>query len=151
MNKKIKQYWKRNYKILLFQTAIFILCALLSSRVFLETFQGTTPKNIIDCMVTTLMIMAFVFNAFLFFTCGFKNQKILELLKIYSSSVCVIIVIFFYLIEKYGDNYKMDKPVDENFLLPYKFFWILTIFMIFYLIKITLAVFFDGKNDNNSA
>lgn len=95
MNKKIKQYWKRNYKILLFQTAIFILCALLSSRVFLETFQGTTPKNIIDCMVTTLMIMAFVFNAFLFFTCGFKNQKILELLKIYSSSVCVIIVIFF--------------------------------------------------------
>ncbi|HIC4041426.1 TPA: hypothetical protein ACW3WB_001655, partial [Campylobacter jejuni] len=143
MNKKIKQYWKRNYKILLFQTAIFILCALLSSRVFLETFQGTTPKNIIDCMVTTLMIMAFVFNAFLFFTCGFKNQKILELLKIYSSSVCVIIVIFFYLIEKYGDNYKMDKPVDENFLLPYKFFWILTIFMIFYLIKITLAVFFD--------
>lgn len=45
----------------------------------------------------------------------------------------------------------MDKPVDENFLLPYKFFWILTIFMIFYLIKITLAVFFDGKNDNNSA
>ncbi|EFP2059538.1 hypothetical protein HP551_001705 [Campylobacter jejuni] len=151
MNKKIKQYWKRNYKILLFQTAIFILCALLSSRVFLETFQGTTPKNIIDCMVTTLMIMAFVFNAFLFFTCGFKNQKILELLKIYSSSVCVIIVIFFYLIEKYGDNYKMDKHVDENFLLPYKFFWILTIFMIFYLIKITLAVFFDGKNDNNSA
>lgn len=149
MTGEIKQFLKRNYKKIFFQTTIFILCVLLSSCVFLKTFQGTTPKDIIDYVVTTLILMALIFCTSLFFTCELKNQKILELLKIYSSSVCVIIVMFFYFIEKYGKNYTMDKVVDENFLLPYKFFWILTIFVIFYLVKIVFVMIFYDKNDGN--
>ncbi|WP_176553563.1 hypothetical protein [Campylobacter helveticus] len=92
--------------------------------------------------------MAISFSLFLFFTYGDKNQKILELLKTYSSSVCVIIIMFYYFVEKYEDHLKTNNDMAEVLSLPYKFFWILTIFMTFYLIKVA---FFNDKNDDNSA
>ncbi|QBL12725.1 hypothetical protein [Campylobacter helveticus] len=151
MNKKIKQYWKRNYKTISswFQIIAFAVCLLLSSYAFTDpSFEKLTVEQITKNVTCALIFMAISFSLFLFFTYGDKNQKILELLKTYSSSVCVIIIMFYYFVEKYEDHLKTNNDMAEVLSLPYKFFWILTIFMTFYLIRVA---FFNDKNDDNSA
>ncbi|MCR2063057.1 hypothetical protein [Campylobacter helveticus] len=150
MTKKIKQFWKRHYKTiaLVFQFIAFAVCLFFSFYAFLNpSFEKLTVEQIANKTTYILISMAIIFSLFLFFTYEHKNQKILELLKTYSSSVCVIIIMFYYFVEKYEDKSEGNKDMNEIFSLPYKFLFILTIFIIFYLIKVA---FFNDKNNNNS-
>lgn len=134
--KRIKQYCQQNFLQITLQLFFFIVCVLSLSYCFSENFQKIIVKEMINYMVKTLILMAFIFGAFLFFTCGSKNQKIFELLKAYSSSVCIIAIFFYFIMEK-SENYNINNLIDENLLLPCRFFWILTIFSFSYLIKLT--------------
>lgn len=86
-----------------------------------------------------LMLMAAIFCLALFWTDEPKNQKMLDILKVYAAGCFSLLVIIVPYIESLTEKTKLgfkDLQLDSSLSLLYKCFLVLNLFIIFYLMKI---------------
>lgn len=90
-------------------------------------------------IICCLMPMATIFCLILFWTDEPKNQKILDILKVYAAGCFSLLIIIVPYIESLADKTKLgfkDLQLDGSLSLLYKCFLVLNIFIFFYLAKI---------------
>lgn len=96
-------------------------------------------EGMIWSTIHCLMFMATIFCLILFWTDESKNQKILDILKVYAAGCFSLLVIIVSYIESLAEKTKFgfkDLQLDGSLSLLYKCFLVLNIFIFFYLAKI---------------